>query len=506
MMPEQREDLMKVLAPFVKGADGRTLIVLSDSSVDRQGERIAPELIKRWATVDALPALVDHRHSIDSIVAVWKNLRAVEMGGHVALVAEPDWLDDDYSQKVRKKVEQLVKKGLRVGVSIGAVPKESRFDEKGVREWVDAELVEASFVAIPANRNAGVWQASYDAAEVIVKSLYGAEGDAAVETKASPTAVALVADAMKELKALKEYVNNAVDDETVREGVATIVNRILKELAVVRDRLLGKAEEGDNMVEKAVSKVTVTRRPWTAPLQSQRKKLPAWVFLDPENKKYPVFEWKHLLNGGKERILNCNAVRVAIAYSAKYGDRTVYNKAKNLWQRYCARKSKKEIDVELAKDEVPTEEVDDYVEDFVCPDCGEFEDYEAEWDESILAQEAGDIPKDEEVEAEVQPEENVEEKVEEPKEEAEPVEEAEAPAEAEAPEQKSASVDIAKLAEVIEQIRDRLEKLEARLGAEKDEPSADADEEEGDAQKAVVPVVEKSDAHRLIVYKPVKVR
>jgi len=493
MMPVEEPKLMKVLAPFVKGADGRTLIVLSDSSVDRQGERIAPELIKRWAEVEALPALVDHKHSIDSIVAVWKNFRAVEMGGHVALVAEPDWLDDEYAQKVRKKVEQLVKKGLRVGVSIGAIPKESRFDKDGVREWVDAELVEASFVAIPANRNAGVWQASYDAAEVIVKSLYGAEDGSAVETKASPTAVALIADAMKELKALKEFINNSVEDETVRDGVTTIVNRILRTLAVARDRILGKAEEGDTMVEKAVSKVTVTRRPWTAPKQSEREKLPAWVFLDPEHRKYPVFEWKHLLNGGKERILNCNAVRVAIAYAAKYGHRTVYNKARRLWERYCAKHAKKDVDAELAKEEVPVEQVDDYVEDFVCPDCGEAEDYEAEWDDNILNEEEGlDMPEDDvKVEAEVRPE----EKVEDVKEEAEPIEEAQP----EETEQKSADVDIQKLAELIEQIRDRLERIEARLNEAENE-------DEATEQKAVVPVVEKSEDRVGLVYRPIKLK
>lgn len=494
MMPAEPE-IRKFLAPFVKSESGQTLIVLSDSSVDRQGERIAPELIRKWANIGALPALIDHKHSIDAIVAVWKNLRAVEINGHTALVAEPDWLDDEYAQRVRKKVEQLVKKGLRVGVSIGAIPKESRFDKDGVREWVDAELVEASFVAIPANRNAGVWQASYDTAQIVLKGLGIEKEDEGEQIeKASPTLVALVADVMKELKVLKDFVNNSVEDQTVKDGVATIVNRILKTLAVVRDRLAQKDAEGAEMIEKAASKVTVTRRPWTAPKQSERENLPAWVFLDPEHKKYPVFEWRHLLNGGKERILNCNAVRVAIAYAGKYGHAAVKAKAERLYQRYCAKNAKKDIEIKLAKESVPIEEVDDYVENFQCPDCGDFEDFEDEWDETLLTE--GDKMTEEEITVEAQVGE--EKPIEEPKpEEGQPEEES-----------KAVDVTLEKLAELIERVADRLEKIEEKLAKAEDEADADAPAEEEDedgAQKSVVPVVEKSvSLSGLIVYRPIR--
>lgn len=222
MMPDTPE-ILKFLAPFVKGEDGNTMIVLSDSSIDRQNERISSLLIRKWAEVERLPALVDHKHSIDSIVAVWKNIKAVEMGGNVALIAEPDWLDDDYAQKIRRKVEQLVEKGLRVGVSIGAVPKESQIVEDGVREWTDAELVEASFVAIPANPNAGVWQASLDLAKSMKE-----------EENMDDKTLSLLKEILERVEKIEKAVEelNVVEEDAVQKSVIPVVEKESEDVVV----------------------------------------------------------------------------------------------------------------------------------------------------------------------------------------------------------------------------------------------------------------------------------
>jgi hypothetical protein len=146
--------------PMAKNmATGKYVAVLSDTSVDRDTERIGKSIIKNWADVEFLPALSDHRNDIDSYVGTWENRQYVESAdNHAALIAEPKFFEGEEFIK-GNKIRKIMDQGGQVGVSIGAIV--TRLHDTGemqgktaIYEWDEAELLEASFVAVQSNRNA----------------------------------------------------------------------------------------------------------------------------------------------------------------------------------------------------------------------------------------------------------------------------------------------------------------------------------------------------------------
>ena len=144
--------------PIQKTAENIYEAILSDDSIDREDEIISKELLSKWASdIDGyLPALSDHNNKIEMLTAQWHSPKIVKSGnGNYGMHAKPQFFKSTPAGKMAKG---LLDEGCKVmGVSIGAILKSSvtkTVNGKEVNVWTDAELVEASFVAVPANKHA----------------------------------------------------------------------------------------------------------------------------------------------------------------------------------------------------------------------------------------------------------------------------------------------------------------------------------------------------------------
>lgn len=134
---------------ITKADDGKITIIASDATQDRQGESIP---VESWDLSNYLKSprlLVDHDYSVKSIVGIAEAVR-VEDG---KLLFSP--IFHDITQMAQETAE-MVKQGFLDTVSVG-------FLRKSQGEKTLNELMEISFVAVPANPSARVL--SYKALE-----------------------------------------------------------------------------------------------------------------------------------------------------------------------------------------------------------------------------------------------------------------------------------------------------------------------------------------------------
>lgn len=141
-------------APLVKSEGGKFLAVLTDDSVDRDGEIVGKEAIMKIKDDDTyLAALMDHENKILGQVAEWTNRTVKTVNGHTTLFAEPKFFESNPNAKI---IKGMLEEGAKMGVSIGAIVNDSeieKIDGKDTKVYKDLELVEASFVAVPSNRH-----------------------------------------------------------------------------------------------------------------------------------------------------------------------------------------------------------------------------------------------------------------------------------------------------------------------------------------------------------------
>lgn len=128
-----------------KGADGKLRIIASDETIDRSGESIPFE---SWDLTNFLRSprlLIDHDYSVKSIVGKAEN---VQLDADLrALTFEPVFHDITL---VARETKEMVEQGFLDTVSVG-------FSRSGPEEEnIKNELMEVSFVAVPANPNAHV--------------------------------------------------------------------------------------------------------------------------------------------------------------------------------------------------------------------------------------------------------------------------------------------------------------------------------------------------------------
>lgn len=148
------KDTITMYQPVVKTTGGKYIAILSDDSIDRDGEIMSKEALMDVMNNDGYTAILfDHENKIMNQVGEWTNKRIETINGHTALVAEPKFYESNPNAKILKG---MLDEGAKMGVSIGAIPKS--FIEKtieGVKRKVftGLELLEASFVAIPSNRH-----------------------------------------------------------------------------------------------------------------------------------------------------------------------------------------------------------------------------------------------------------------------------------------------------------------------------------------------------------------
>ncbi len=143
-----------LFAPIMKETEGNYIAVLSDTSIDRDGERVGKSALQKAEMKGGYTAgLLDHENKVLNQVCSWVNKRIVDIEGHTALVAEPKFFKSNPNAKI---IKGMLDEGAEIGISIGAIVKDWKDDKvmgKSIRTFTELELLEASFVAIPANKH-----------------------------------------------------------------------------------------------------------------------------------------------------------------------------------------------------------------------------------------------------------------------------------------------------------------------------------------------------------------
>lgn len=147
-------DKITLYQPLVKNSEGKYLAILSDDSIDRQGELMSKEAFQDILKADGYTAILfDHENKIMNQVGEWVNKRIEVIDGHHTLIAEPKFYQSNPNAKI---LQGMLDEGAKMGVSIGALPKkwvQKTIDGVKRTVYTSLELLEASFVAIPANKH-----------------------------------------------------------------------------------------------------------------------------------------------------------------------------------------------------------------------------------------------------------------------------------------------------------------------------------------------------------------
>lgn len=124
--------------------DNKFKVVVTTEWVDRDWEILKADGIDFKAYMKNPVVLVDHRYTIDSIV--WKTVKIYQEGGKT--IAEGIFADTENA----KIVKQLYQGGFVKTVSIWFISKQRNENDRAVIE--KSEMLEFSFVAVPANAEA----------------------------------------------------------------------------------------------------------------------------------------------------------------------------------------------------------------------------------------------------------------------------------------------------------------------------------------------------------------
>jgi HK97 family phage prohead protease len=128
----------------VKKVDDNIVVVASDETLDRYGEVIKAEGWELDNFKKHSPMLVNHDQSVDYLVGKWEDVKVVDN----QLLMSPKWADTPKANEVRSLVED----GFLPTVSVGFIVKQR--DEENSDVITKAELLEVSWVTIPANPSA----------------------------------------------------------------------------------------------------------------------------------------------------------------------------------------------------------------------------------------------------------------------------------------------------------------------------------------------------------------
>jgi len=241
---------VELFAPVMKESKGKYIAVLSDTSIDRDGERVGKSALTKIVKKGGyIAALVDHENKVLNQVAQWTNMRLKELDGHTVLVAEPKFFP---SNKKAKEIKGMLDEGAEIGISIGAIVKEYEEDEKingdSMRTFTDLELLEASFVAIPSNRHGRAMLAmakSFKTNKGEIMELTQKDIDMAVEKKES------------------EYTEKIADFEKQLETKDSELAKLKKDVEdseKAKDEAEEKVEESEKAVVDAEAKVAESEK------------------------------------------------------------------------------------------------------------------------------------------------------------------------------------------------------------------------------------------------------
>jgi len=248
---------IELFAPVMKEAKGKYIAVLSDTSIDRDGERVGKSALTKIVKKGGyIAALVDHENKVLNQVAQWTNMQLKELDGHTVLIAEPKFFP---SNKKAKEIKGMLDEGAEIGISIGAIVKEyedSKIDGEVMRTFTDLELLEASFVAIPSNRHGRAMLAmaksfKTNAGENMTE-LTQKDIDMAVEKKESEY-TEKIADFKKQLETkdseIAKLKKDVEDSETAKEESEEKVKEAEE-----------KTEEAEKKIQEAEKKVETAEK------------------------------------------------------------------------------------------------------------------------------------------------------------------------------------------------------------------------------------------------------
>lgn len=231
----------------LKGVDAtnRTItgIVASDGLEDRHGEKLSPQ---GWVINDHVPLYWGHDYSQ---LPVGKTTREVVQNGQLIV-------DGFLSKKYQfaKDLFDLITEGIVDKVSVGFIPK--AWDETGEYTYSEMELLEVSFVGIPANPRAGI-KAKIKSVEDGLKQLIEATQKDAEETQEEAPAEPETA----ENEATEEVVPEVESEETPEvepeiEKSLTVSESQLKEMiaSAVAEAIKQTEPKEDEKVEEPAAK------------------------------------------------------------------------------------------------------------------------------------------------------------------------------------------------------------------------------------------------------------
>jgi len=149
------EKKIEMFQTLMKTNAGGYIAVLSDNSIDRDGEIVGTNALNKVARlqVGKVPILLNHDNKIENLVGEWVNRRMESKSNHTAFVAEPKFY---MSNPKAQFIKGLLDDGAECGISIGAKVNDTevqKINGHDVTVYTDIELLEASFVAIPSNRH-----------------------------------------------------------------------------------------------------------------------------------------------------------------------------------------------------------------------------------------------------------------------------------------------------------------------------------------------------------------
>ena len=125
--------------PISKDVNGGFVGILSDNSIDRDGEFMDEGLLKSWVENQTpLPMLANHENKLEKLIGGWHEKQLLNNGKHFAMSAKPFFLESNpLGKQAKAMVEEALSRGMGIGISIGAIPKgkmvEKEIDGKPVR-------------------------------------------------------------------------------------------------------------------------------------------------------------------------------------------------------------------------------------------------------------------------------------------------------------------------------------------------------------------------------------
>ena len=257
------EDKRNIWIPIKKNYETNEYrAILSDTSIDRDGERMSKTLLQKWANSPNkfIPMLMDHKNEIMNMVGQWSDPVLVENGDSSALMMKPKWFLSNPNAQILKG---MLDEGAELGLSIGAIPKSSKVvkstDDTSIREWTDAELLEASLTPIGSNRNSFI---------NIAKSFGINEEKKQIEKMAIEEKIVKSEEVQEEV--LEEESETELD---AAEEESEVEKTLLEELASLRKEISALKKANNR---KAVLKAHSENSEVATPVEAVKKNLSVW--------------------------------------------------------------------------------------------------------------------------------------------------------------------------------------------------------------------------------------